>query len=300
MIPERILVTGATGFVGRALVRGLAQHGFDFRLAVRASGAASSHPAIEVGNIDEATNWATALEGVGTVLHLAGATPGAHSETEFAAVNSHGTRRLVDQAKLSGARRFVFLSSSHAALDKAGSGYAISKRAAEDHVATFSGDGRQAISLRVPLIYGAEAKGKWRRLQQIAAMPVPLPFGRLQARRSLMGRENLVDALVHLAAMPDWRREGTFEIADEQTIDLGGIIRHLREGMGRAALLFNCPPGLVETAARLTLGQAGADRLLTGTLHDPRPFADAFGWSPSEALPDAIRRSGREFIASND
>jgi UDP-glucose 4-epimerase len=201
---SRILVTGANGFVGRHLARRLERDGNALTLAQRlpiAGDGEGSPRRIAIGDVGPQTDWSRALDGCETVIHLAGQLPVANADpAEFQQVNEAGTARLVEQAVGAGVQRFVFLSSVAAvvsgsrttALDERTppspvlSPYGQSKRAAEGHVAAFAAGDRLGISIRPPLVYSADAGGTWAMLQRLAASRLPLPFGAIRNRRSLV------------------------------------------------------------------------------------------------------------------
>ena len=311
---ERILVTGASGFVGRRLLQRLSANGAAVTVAIRSS---SSHPApVEgvcpsiVGSIGPSTDWRNALADCDCVIHLAAQVPGRNVEARgFDAVNNQGTARLVEQAAAAGVRSFIFLSSIFALVDNASSEplhdrsvsraqspYGLSKLAAEKHVAEFAGAGRTAVSLRPPLVYGASAKGNWRLLQKLAASPLPLPFGLVQNRRSLISIDNLVDAIIAAVSAGEGGQSGEFAVAEGEPVSLCQIVSLLRRGMGRSSRLLPIPPAMLELGLRL-IGRGQMASSLLGNLEvDSTRFRDAYRWSPLFETQEGIRRSAAEFI----
>lgn len=280
----RLLVTGAGGFVGRRLMPRLSAAGHDVVTAGRGAGRSAGH--VAVGEIGPDTDWSHALEGRDMVVHLAAQVPGRGVPVDrYGVVNDLGTARLVRQAQTAGVTRFILMSSIFAAGPGEVAGhvpatpYGRSKRAAEAHVAAFSGPGRAGISLRPPLVYGAGAAGNWALLQKLAALPVPLPFGAVQNRRSVIAVENLADAIVAVIAAPG-AASGNYAVADDGTVSLADIVAWLRAGMGRSPGLFPVPPGMLGLALR-ALGQGQAAQSLLGDLvADTQPFKSAFHWQP--------------------
>ena len=294
----RLLLTGAGGFVGRHLMPRLVGAGHAVVTAGRArSGASAGH--VVVGEIGPQTDWSRALDGCDAVVHLAAQVPGRGiPDDRYAAVNDRGTQRLVRQAKTAGVTRFILMSSIFAAVHGEVAGqvpdtpYGRSKRAAEAHVAAFAGPGRTGISLRPPLVYGAGAVGNWALLQRLAALPVPLPFGAVRNRRSVIAVDNLVDAILASIAAPD-APSGTYAVADGGTVGLADILTWLRAGMGRSPGLFPVPPGMLGLALR-ALGQGQAAQSLLGDLvADTTPFKVAFGWKPPLRSETAIAAAGK-------
>ncbi len=226
---RRILVTGASGFVGRLLVQRLGDAGFPLTLAGRTATAVQgdNSRSFAVGGVDRNTDWRPALEDCDAVIHLAAQVPGPGVTDEvFSEVNDRGTARLVEQAASSGARQFVLMSSLSAVSDNSSSAaineqtlpepstsYGRSKLAGESHMVMFEGRDRIAITIRPPIVYGAGAQGNWLLLQRLAATRVPLPFGSINNCRTLIAAENLVDALVRVVSMPE-PKSGTFLVSD--------------------------------------------------------------------------------------
>jgi UDP-glucose 4-epimerase len=311
----KILVTGASGFIGRQLLPRLAASGHVLNVTGRSANANVGPHAryFAVGDLGSRTEWGDALLGCDTVIHLAAQVP-AHgvADSVYDEVNALGTARLVEQASAAGVQHFVFMSSifavtgnsSPAVLDEntvpaPQSPYGRSKLAAEGHVAGFAGPGRNAVSLRIPVVYGAGVQGNWRLLQRVAALPAPLPFAAVDNHRSLIAVDNVADALAHLAALPpDRRRSGTYVLSDGPPVSLAQIISWLRAGMGASARLFPMPASLLR-ASLGTVGASGIASSLLGDLEvDPRRFQTEFGWAPPVRTEDAVAASGAAFAAS--
>lgn len=308
----RILVTGSSGFVGRHLVARLISDGHTLNLASRTpnkpAATTSNVQTIAIGDIGPETDWRQALAGCDTVIHLAGQTastgPG---DTVCERVNNLGTQRLTEQAAAAGASTFIFLSSVMALVDNwsphvvtdatasiATSPYGISKLHAEQHVAAFARDGRRSVSLRPPMIYGPGAKGNWRRLQQLAASGLPLPFGSIANRRTLVSVRNVVDAIARVASAGPGAPSGTYLAGDEDAVSLADIVRLLRAGRHRPSLLVPVPPALLRTPLRLAGLHAIANSLFADLELDSSGFRTAFTWKPAERAADAIRTAGAD------
>lgn len=285
----RLLVTGASGFVGRNLLPRLIASGHDVVTTGRVFstdapvGAAAHHA---IGEIGPTTDWTRALEGRETVVHLAAQVPlRGVSARQFEIVNDKGTERLAQQAATAGVARLIVLSSIFAAQPDEIEGrilqtpYGLSKRAAEAHVAAFSAPGRVGVSLRAPLVYGSGAVGNWALLTRLASLRVPLPFGAVHNRRSVVAVENLVDAICAVVA-DGVSPSGVFAVTDDGTVSIGDILSWLRAGMGRSVGMVNMPPGLMDAALRLLGQDQMAHSLLGDLVADSQPFKLAFGWKP--------------------
>ena len=312
---ERILLTGVSGFVGRHLLKVLVRAGYQLTLAHRPGRGPRSTPAphrsITIGAIGPKTDWRAALEDCEVVIHLAGQVPRRGVRpADFDAVNAAGTGRLVEQAQAAGARRFIFLSSVATVVnDNAAivinertpsapslSAYGESKLEAEFHVAAFARDGRTAVSILPPLVYGAKARGTWRTLQRLAASGIPLPFGAIENRRSMIAVENLTDALLAVVKVSAAKEvSGSYFVTDYGTVSVREIFTWLRQGMGMSPRLFEVRPSMMRHASDwIGLGRP-IDRLLGNLVIDSTLFRATFDWRPRLDTSDAIRASGAGF-----
>lgn len=289
----RILVTGASGFIGRALVADLAGAGHSVRAAMRqpADVFPRSVEVVAVSDLTRPVEWRALLKGIETVIHLAGI---AHAGPEIAAeaydrVNRLATAELANAASAIGIRHLVFVSSIRAQSGPSSAGvlretdppsptdaYGRSKLAAEDAVRAA---GVPFTILRPVLIYGTGVKGNLARLMTLAQTPWPLPLGLCHNRRSLLARQNLIGA-IHFALEQPAARDQTFIVADPMPLSLAEIVASLRAGTGRRPGLLPVPPALIAFAAR-TMGRAEEWQRLGGSqIADPEKLLAA-GWKPA-------------------
>jgi UDP-glucose 4-epimerase len=289
----RILVTGASGFVGRALVAELANAGHSLRAAMRQPADIFPRPVevIAVSDLTRPVEWRPLLRDIDTVVHLAGI---AHAGPEIAEqaydrVNRLATAELAAAAQTMGIRHLVFMSSIRAQCGPASEtvlretdaarptdAYGRSKLAAEDAVRAA---GVPFTILRPVLIYGAGVKGNFARLMALARKPWPLPFGLCRNRRSLLARRNLIDA-VHFAIASPAAKGETYVVADPAPLTLAGIVTALRVGEGRRPGLLPVPPALIARVAA-ALGRAEEWQRVGGSqVADPARLMHA-GWKPA-------------------
>lgn len=300
------LVTGATGFVGRALSAELERRGRPVRRATRTA----VPGAVAVGAIGWHTDWAAALDRVDTVIHTAARVhvmrdDAIDPDAAFRDVNVLGTRRLAEQAAARGVTRLVFVSSikvngdvtsreaAHTAFatpDPADA-YARSKWAAEQALHEIARETGLGVTIvRPPLVYGPEAGGNFARLKGLVARGVPLPLGAVDNRRSLVALENLVDLLIHCLNHPNAANE-TFLAADGEDLSTPALIRLMADGMGRRARLFPVPPRLLRAAARAMGKSELGVRLLDSLRVDTSHTRQRLDWLPPAAPRDAIVRA---------
>jgi nucleoside-diphosphate-sugar epimerase len=290
-VSGRVLVTGASGFVGRALVADLAAAGVVVRAAMRqpADVFPRSVEVVAVSDLTRPVEWRALLKGVETVVHLAGLAhaPADTAEEAYDRVNRLATTELANAAQAMGIRRLIFtssigaqgVSSSSQVLRETDpprptSAYGRSKLAAEDAIRAA---GVPFTILRPVLVYGPGAKGSMARLVQLTSEPWPLPLGLFRNRRSLLARENLL-AAIHLALNTEAAGE-TYIVADPEALTVAEIVTALRAGAGRPPRLLPVPPMFVAMALR-SLGRADDWERLGGTqVADPSKLLHA-GWKP--------------------
>lgn len=297
----RVLLTGASGFVGRHLLHDLAARGYRVRTAGRGSVAAV--PGVEhvqIGDLGAPIDWRPILEGVDHIVHGAGLAhaDGDIPEERYRAVNTDATLALARAAQAAGVRRFVFLSSIRAQSGPVADrplgeidppaptdAYGRSKLAAECGLAELDLDW---IALRPVLVYGPGVKANMAALVKLARLPVPLPLGALSAKRSLLAIENLAEAVAFALseACPPRR---AYIVADPEPLSVAQMLAAMRAGLGRGPGLIAIPPLLLAAAARLT-GRMGAyERLANGLVASPAALVSA-GWRPPAQTKSALAR----------
>lgn len=323
MTKDRILVTGAGGFIGRATVSKLWERGFLLNLAVRKP-VRESWPLGDdrlrifvTGDLADdglASRLGPAFSEVRTVVHLAGlahiATADRSRDSLFLRTNFTATKNLVEMALLHGVSSFIHLSSLAAVTPNTSNrtvddntaippstGYGRSKLIAETEVQRLARAGAFAISLRPPLVIGADARGNWARLQKLASSGLPLPFGSLDLKRSFASVQTLAEAILTLCKdSPHPSLSGNYCIADPEPLSVSEVITALRDGMNMAPGLFKCPTNVFAMIGLIT----GRRRQLSGLIGslevDPSRFYARFGFRPDVPLIEAVRRSGAEYI----
>lgn len=300
---SKILITGASGFVGRHLAAYLIGRNFDVRCAYRAQPVRVLGEPVIVGAIGALTDWSAALKDCDVIVHLA-AHLGSRGAPEacFSEVNDKGTRRLVEQARSSRVRLIINAStiavvSRHAAttpVDDATpvgnySTYGCSKLAGEHHLAAFVEGGRHGISLRPPMIYGDDASGSWKLLKGVAASGLPLPLGALKNRRNLLAVDNFVHAIAHLVNLnQNQLSSGSFAVADKEALSTAQIVRLMRHRMGRSAALFPFPPSYLRTVLNILGKESVADSLIGNLEIDSQRFRQIFDWKQPLTAQQAI------------
>jgi UDP-glucose 4-epimerase len=288
----RVLVTGASGFIGRPLCAALAAAGHAVRAAVRDRRAQAFPPGIEVVKLPDLAgpvDWAPLTDGMDAVVHLAAIAhaPRQVPDAAYDRVNHMATAALARAA--AGMQRLVFISSigaqsgttadrplSETDVPRPEKVYGRAKLAAE---AAVRAAGVPYTILRPMLVYGPDPKGNIARLKWLAGLPVPLPFGSLHQRRSLLALDNLIGAIRFALEDPRALNE-TFIVADAETVSVAEIIATLRSAAGRRPALIPVPPGIMAFAFRLIRQREKWDQLGGSLVAEPKKLMAA-GWRPA-------------------
>lgn len=300
-----VLVTGASGFVGRHVVPALASEGWSVRRAVRKPEGADDEVVIKTIGPD--TDWQTALEGVDAVVHLAARVHHKYEEHAvqlYRNVNIAGTLHLARSAVTAGVRQFVFVSTvlvhgrsndgrapfSEADILTPRGLYGMSKAAAEAGLKRLAHDSDMKISvIRPPLVYGAGARGNFALLTRAVNLGLPLPFGAIRNHRAFLAVQNLSSFIQRRLAHPE--PESNFEVflvADGEQVSTPEFIERLAVASGKSPRLFGMPPDLLTTLLRL-IGRQDTHDSLIGSLELNVSKALATGWQPKVSLDEGLQ-----------
>lgn len=301
-----VAITGASGFIGRALVRHLhaqgcavtavARHPWDAPAGVRVIG---------LQDYEDTAALAAAFQGVACVLHLAALAHREGSGAEFDA-SVRAARSVAATARRCGARRLVFLSSigvnGHRTEGKPFTEedaprpvepYAHSKLQAEQAViAACAGSALDYAIVRPPLVYGPDAPGNFGRLVRLVRRGWPLPLGAIRNARSFIALENLVDLLALCASHPAAAGQ-VLLAADGEDLSTPELVRCIAAGLGVPARLLPVPPGLLHLGAQL-LGRERLVDSLCGSLQvDASRARRLLGWQPRVNAAEGVRRAAQ-------
>jgi UDP-glucose 4-epimerase len=289
---RKVLITGASGFIGKPMVRALATSGWTVRAASREPFAIPDMEGVErmaLQDLARAADWSKLVEGVTHVLHLAGIAhaPGQLPDEVYTRINTDAVGELARVSK-GRVERFVLMSSVRAqaglSADHAISetdpadptdAYGRSKLAAERLLAE---SGVAFTVLRPAVVYGRGVKGNIASLATLAQTPMPLPFAGLDNRRSLLALENLAAAVEIMLTSKSAEGE-TFLVADSEPISVAEMVAAMREGLGRTPHLIRVPLGGVKRLMA-TFGKEAEWERLSGNFVIDAAKLRAIGWTP--------------------
>lgn len=311
----QILVTGITGFVGRALICQLNQ---SRRFRVRGAGrnscvdAVSDYYVVELGT---EASWRPAVAGVDTVIHCAARVhimqdSASDALAEFRRVNVDGTLELARQAAAAGVKRFIFISSVKVNGECTQPGnpfcesdtaapedpYGVSKCEAEQGLrALAAATGMALVIIRPPLVYGTGVKGNFLNLLKLARTGLPLPLGAIRNQRSMIYVGNLVDLIIRCIDHPAAANQ-TFLVSDGRDLSTSELLKDLRSNMALPARLLPVPPFLLYLAGRLMRKSALVDRLCGSLQVDSSKIRTLLDWTPPYTVESGLHETVKNFL----
>lgn len=306
---RRVLVTGASGFVARALFA-LRPQGFEF--------VAVSRQAVEPGagewkhgpSLSASADWRALLAGVDAVVHLAGRVHlvDGGDPALYSVENSDGTAKLAQDALSAGVSHFIFMSTAKVLGDESGSAalaedaiprppdpYAASKFAAERVLGELAGPMKLTV-LRPPLVYGPGVRANFRALLAAVEAGVPLPFASIRNRRSLIGVDNLASAII-ACLESNGRERRTYHVTDGPALSTPALVTAVAAALGKRPRLFPFPPALLEHCGKI-LGRGETVKRLTRSLELDDSFIRAdLGWRAPRTLDEGLAETARWYLS---
>jgi nucleoside-diphosphate-sugar epimerase len=317
---KRILVTGASGFVGRTLCAHLIRKGWQVNAAIRTAQIEPLPAGIvihRIADIGPNADWSDAVAGVNAVVHLAARVHVMHETAMqglelYRHVNTEGTALLARIAARAGVERFIYLSTIKVNGERSTSApftetdtpnpvdaYGISKMEAEQRLADISHEtGISTVIFRPPLIYGPGVKGNFLRLMQIIRRRIPLPLGSINNARSMLGVDNMVSA-IDTALSIARPISGTFLLSDDHDLSTPELIRHISTAMNLAPLMFPCPPAVLLATARIAGKGGEASRMLESLRIDCTKIKKELQWNPPITVDTGIAAAVRWYERQN-
>jgi UDP-glucose 4-epimerase len=315
----RVLITGASGFVGSPLVNYLASLGHELVALTRSTSSIKPHESelvklSAIGDIDGSTNWRPYLVGVESIVHLANR---AHVMNEkasdplslYRAINTEGTLHLAHQAVAAGVKRFIFISSIkvNGELTKPGQPftaddvsvpldpYGLSKYEAELGLKKIAKEtGLEVVIIRPPLIYGPGVKANFLKMMRWIERGIPLPLGSIHNQRSLVGIDNFLN-FISLCLMHPKAAGKTFLVSDDHDLSTSELLRYIAKAMGRSSKLLPVPQSILAGVLNLLWQKEIAERLCASLQLDIHSTKNILGWSPPYKVEDQMNKTIKSF-----
>jgi len=306
----RVLVTGATGFIGKAILARMAlDQTLELRGTVRnnAQKIAYDVPTVHVGDLAPDTDWSEAVSEMNTIIHTAARVhvmrdSASNPMDEFRRINVAGTLNLARQAVRAGVQRFVFISSigvngnqsvlpfSESDVPNPVEPYAISKLEAESGLRLLAEQtDMELVTIRPPLVYGPNAPGNFSRLINIISKGIPLPLGAINNQRSLVALDNLVDLIVTCTNHPAAANQ-TFLVSDGHDISTTELIKLMGVALGTPVRLLPLPVSWIKMGAKLLGKSEVAQRLCSSLQVDISKVVNLLGWRPIISVEEGFKR----------
>ncbi|CAI8888815.1 UDP-glucose 4-epimerase [Pseudomonas sp. IT-P74] len=317
-VPLRIVVTGASGFVGSAVVSALDKVERYFPVAVARSkkdGQKRSSSMFLVPDISSATDWSAGLKDAAVVIHAAARVHvmkevEQDALAEFRKVNVEGTINLARQAAAAGVKRFVFISSIKVNGEQTDVGkpftaddkpapsdaYGVSKKEAEDALRVISKEtGMEVVIIRPTLVYGPGVKANFRNMMTWLYKGLPLPFGSIHNKRSLVSLDNLVSLIMVCVEHPKAAGQ-TFLVSDGIDLSTTELLQRTAKALGVKSRLLPVPAKMLAFCA-VALGRRSLSQRLCGSLQvDIQKTRHLLGWYPAVSVEDALDKTAKEFL----
>ncbi|EKF9168903.1 SDR family oxidoreductase [Vibrio cholerae] len=315
MTSQKILLTGATGFVGQQILRQLPQQA---RVFGRTKPARDCH--FFAGELSANTDYRAALSGVDVVIHCAAR---AHVMNETATnaaelyqdINTHATLALAKQAATSSVKRFIFISSIKVNGESTSGRmpftssdqpctsdhYGQSKLEAENRLKDLAAKtGLEVVIIRPTLVYGLGVKANFASLMRLISKGMPLPFGCIaKNKRSLVSVDNLVDLIITCIDHPKAANQ-VFLVSDDHDVSTSEMVRELAIALGKPTWQLPVPIWCYKLFGKL-FGKSDIVDRLTGSLQvDISHTKETLGWKPPQTLQEGFKQTAQAFLQANN
>lgn len=313
----QILLTGASGFVGRGLVPPLLARRHKITAAMRNLNAEFDlHiDQVQISGLSADQKWQPLLAGKDLVIHLAArvhvmSDNSADPLVEYRRVNVDGTLHLARQAADAGVKRFIFISSIKVNGESTMGGmaytadgptaptdpYGISKMEAERGLRALADEtGMEVVIIRPVLVYGPGVQANFLSMMRWLHKGLPLPLGAIHNQRSLVALDNLVDLIVTCVEHPAAANQ-TFLVSDGEDLSTTTLLRRMAKAIGKPAHLLPLPAWMLEAGAAILGRRALAQRLCGSLQVDISKTRELLGWTPPCSVDDALRKTGKHFL----
>ena len=320
---KKILITGASGFIGQSLIKYLLNLNKSIRGTVRSTSFLLFNTKLEhvfIENINHKTDWRESLNGVDCIIHCAGRAHVMKAKEEdeqkiYQSINVDGTKQLVKQAIEFKVKRFIFLSSikvngestscdnfdkilnkqkktifTYTDVPRPEDLYAKSKLEAEKFLSQISSKKNiEVVVVRLPLVYGNGVKGNLARLIKLVRSGIPLPLSLVKNQRSMIGIDNLIDLLIRCIDHPEANGK-TFLASDGEDLSTPELIKFIASSMGKKANLFPFPISMLKFLGSVFGKREEINRLVGSLRIDNSYTKETLNWTPLISVEEGIKR----------
>lgn len=307
----KLLITGATGFVGATLVQNIKSI-YNITVLVRTQ--SNELPATIQQLVAKNIFEVDLPDNIDVIIHLAGRAHILNDQLldpldEFRKVNVDGTLQLARQALEKKVKRFIFISSigvngsvttqqpfTEDSIPQPHADYAVSKLEAEQELKKlFAGSDMELVIIRPPLVYAAHAPGNFARLLKLVTTNLPLPFAGTSNKRSFVALENLVDFIQTCIEHPNAANQ-TFLVADQESISISELVQYLKQGMGKKARFIYLPQPLMKLGAACIGKSKLYEQLFESLEVDTSKAQNLLGWKAPISTQQAMLKAGQDYL----
>jgi nucleoside-diphosphate-sugar epimerase len=313
-----ILITGASGFIGKELCKSLCHDNYFVRAIIRENSKEKNVAAsdkIIIDEINSTMNWQDELEDIDCVIYLAGRVHIMRDHVnnplqEFQEANTFSPLNLAKQASLVGVKRFIYLSSikvngeatkpytyftedtNYIPVDA----YALSKYEAEQGLSHIAQKTQmEVVIIRPPLVYGQNVKANFLSIMKVLYKRIPLPFGAVHNQRSLVALDNLVSFIIHCIDHPKAANE-IFLISDGEDVSTTELLHKVAKAFGKKTFLVPVPVSLMRFTAKLLGKEDVADRLFGSLQVDSTKAMNLLGWKPVISMDEQLKKTADAYL----
>jgi nucleoside-diphosphate-sugar epimerase len=317
----KLLVTGATGFVGQALITRLITFD-DYKVYAAVRKVVTIFPSevsqVKFDSLSPVTDWCNHLKAMDCVIHTA-ARVHVMSETstnpfeDFRYVNTKATLNLAEQAAASGVKRFIYISSIKVNGEVTLPGYpftandifvpadpyALSKYEAEQGLLSLAKETEMdVVIIRPPLVYGPKVKANFLSMMKVLNKSIPLPFGAVHNKRSLVALDNLVDLIITCIEHPSASNE-VFLVSDDEDLSTSELLTRVSKAVGKRAWLLPLNQKLLEFCLGLIGKKDLSQRLCASLQIDISKTKRILNWTPPVSVDEGLERTAECFLNKN-
>ena len=298
-----IAITGSNGFIGNYLCKYLIKFGYKIRRIQRKK----EKNVFLIDNIENNNNWESVLAGVDVVIHCASKVHSFQNSkkanTDYESINVLATKRIAKEAAKLNIKKLIFLSTVKVYGEKTfpnnpfnnktklcpKDSYSKSKCEAEDVLRDVSKKyGLKIVIIRIPLVYGPFVGANFLNFIKLVNLNIPLPFGKIQNRRSIIFVGNLAD-FIRKCIVSKNALNKTFVVSDHNPVSTKDLARLVAKGLNKNIIIFKLPLRFLKIIGQITNNTQKINRLIESLEVDPRETFKCINWVPPYSTQQGIK-----------